>query len=501
MNISLSRLRWLPTLGLLVSAGCEKDPEVLAPRRLSTLSASRQSDDHESDPDARLKLGAVTFADLPMVTTVMLHVQCSGVITAVQVAYRADGDRGITPRTPVSSCPADVALLGLLPSTRYTTHVTAWGKDDVVRSAPGPALSTQALPPGLPKVTTRGIAPTGLTALSVETPKAGFALVLDSRGRIRWYLDDSSHFVLDFQPQPNHRYTMSTISSLDAPRYTELDILGDPVRRWTVSAGQSTDLHDFTFTRPGTALLLGLDSVTMDLTAYGGSSTARVVGNVLQEIDSAGRVLFTWDAFHHFSITDIDPSLPLTSPRIDWTHDNATEIDFDGNYLVSVRHFSEITKIDSRTGRVIWRWGGLKNQFKFIGDTLKFAFQHGITRLANGNYILFDNGNTHTPRFSRAVEYRLDQSGKTSTLVWSYRPSPDIFSGYYGYAQRLPNGNTLVTFGPQGILHEVSPSSQLLWTLSLPPGATVYRAYRIQSLYSPQAVSDSPGQEVLVSNR
>ncbi len=436
-----------------------------------------------------------------MVTTVVFHVQCSGVITAVQVAYTADGDRGITPRTRVSSCPVDVALVGLLPSTRYRTLVTAWGEDGVVRAARGPVLSTQALPPGLPSVTTHGTASNGVTALSVETPKASYALVLDSLGRIRWYLADSTHFVLDFEPQPNHHYTISTVSSIDAPRYTELDILGDPVRRWTVSAGQSTDLHDFTFTPRGTGLMLGLRSITMDLTAYGGSPTAQVVGNVLQEVDTAGRVLFTWDAFDHFSITDIDPSLQLTSPRIDWTHANATEIDFDGNYLVSVRHFSEITKIDSRTGSVIWRWGGLNNQFKFIGDTLKFAFQHGIVRLARGNYILFDNGNTHKPQFSRAVEYRLDQSGKTATLVWSYRPSPDIFSGFFGFAQRLPNGNTLVTFGPQGIVHEVSPSSQLLWTLTLPPGAFVYRAYRMLSLYSPEAISDSSAQRVLVSNR
>src|SRR2546422_11513524 len=38
------------------------------------------------------------------------------------------------------------------------------------------------------------------------------------------------------------------------------------------------------------------------------------------------------------------------------------------------------------------------------------------TLFRSGNYILFDNGNTHNPPFSRAVEYRLDQSAKTATL-------------------------------------------------------------------------------------
>src|SRR5439155_13591940 len=113
------------------------------------------------------------------------------------------------------------------------------------------------------------------------------------------------------------------------------------------------------------------------------------------------------------------------------------------------------------------------------------AFQHGIRRLANGNIILFDNGNTHSPPFSRAAEYLIDERAKRVSLVWSYRPTPDLPSFALGFAQRLSNGNTLVTFGTQGSVHEVMPSSTLVWRLSLPKGLWVYRAYRIRSLYDP----------------
>ncbi len=307
--------------------------------------------------------------------------------------------------------------------------------------------------------------------------------------------------MVDLQPQPNGRLALalgvpdSLSPNPSTPyfdyEYDELDIPGNLLRRW-LTATYSTDPHDFRLTSQRTGVLLGLDYRTMDLSAYGGSSTAQVAGNVLQEVDTAGQVLFQWNAFDHFSITDVDPSISLTSSFVDWTHGNAIEIDQDGNYLVSFRHFSEITKIHSRTGQVVWRLGGLRNEFQFIRDSLMFSFQHGIRRLANGNYILFDNGNTHNPPFSRAVEYSLDQSAKTATLVWSYRPNPDIFSFALGFAQRLADGNTLTTFGVLGTVHEVTPLGQLAWKLTLPPGDWIYRAYRIRSLYEPYLVDESP---------
>ncbi len=276
----------------------------------------------------------------------------------------------------------------------------------------------------------------------------------------------------------------ATLGYLTA-EYQELDKAGNLLRKWTATGGYQTDGHDIQLTRTGSAVLFGFDFRLIDLTYLGGAPDAQVLGNVLQEVESSGKVLFQWSAFDHFAITDIDPSIPLTTQRIDWNHGNAIEIDSDGNYLVSFRSLSEVTKIDAHTGAVLWRLGGARNEFRFQPDTLKFSFQHGLRRLPNGNLILFDNGNTHSPNFSRAVEYRVDEGARTATLVWQYRPNPDLPSFALGFAQRLADGNTLVTFGPRGTVHEVSSSSQRLWELTIPQGLWIYRAYRINSLYDP----------------
>ncbi len=451
-----------------------------------------------------VSLESVAFApNSLMVTAAVGHIECSGPIVALQVTYREPAlGLGIgferTPRFSVTSCPADLNVLGLLPSTEYSTWVTAWGKHGDHHTLRGPTIKTGSLPADLPHITvqTLGGRSNGLTAFGVITPSRtpGYAMIVDSIGRVRWYVADSSHFIVDLEPQPNGSITLSVGTpspfspNPSAPNfdfhYSERKMSGNILRRWT-TGGYATDNHELRITADGSALLLGLDFRTVDLSASGGSPTAQVVGNVLERVDSTGHVVFLWNAFDHLAVTDIDPSISLGTAVVDWTHSNAVEVDEDGNYLVSSRNLSEVTKIDSHNGNVVWRLGGVRNQFTFIGDAEMFSFQHGIRRLANGDYILFDNGNTHTPPFSRAVEYHLDQEAKTATLVWSYRPRPDVYSFALGFAQRLPNGNTLVTFGIPGTVHEVSNSGRLVWKLTVPAGNWIYRAYRIKSLYEP----------------
>ena len=99
----------------------------------------------------------------------------------------------------------------------------------------------------------------------------------------------------------------------------------------------------------------------------------------------------------------------------------------------------EITKINRQTGEIIWRWGGLKsrnNQFQFINDQRTFSHQHDIRRLENGNVTLYDNGNLHSPRYSRAVEYQLDETNKIATLVWDYKHEDAIYNSAQGNVDR-----------------------------------------------------------------
>jgi hypothetical protein len=137
-------------------------------------------------------------------------------------------------------------------------------------------------------------------------------------------------------------------------------------------------------------------------------------------------------------------------------------VDSDGHLLLSSRYTSEVTKINSDTGEIIWRLGGSHNQFTYVNDPLNGpSCQHAIRPLGNNRYTLFDNGNGHRPWASRAVEYELNPNTLTATVAWQYpaTPTTSLFAYYMGNAQRLPNGNTLINWviGNLPKLTEVRP--------------------------------------------
>jgi hypothetical protein len=94
----------------------------------------------------------------------------------------------------------------------------------------------------------------------------------------------------------------------------------------------------------------------------------------------------------------------------------------------------------------------------------------------------------------------------TLEIHWQYTPleagfnpvgdASKFYSPYISSAQRLPNGNTLITEGSDGRLLEVTEEHELVWeyinpySSTLPGGSTlnmVYRAYRVPYDWVPQA--------------
>lgn len=247
--------------------------------------------------------------------------------------------------------------------------------------------------------------------------------------------------------------------------------------------GYITDLHELRLLDNGHALLMSYDPqrVRMDTIVAGGNPNALVTGLIIQELDAAKNVVFQWRSWDHYKITDVDSNISLTDSIIDYAHGNTIELDYDGNLLILARNLDEITKIDRQTGDIIWRWGGKNNQFTSVNRNRGFSRHHHIRRLPNGNYTVFDNGNFHSPQYSSALEYKLDQTNMTVELVWRYQDSV-TFGAFMGSAQRLENGNTLIgwggTFNGQPGITEVNDSNEKLLELEIEDPWVNYRAKR-----------------------
>ena len=94
--------------------------------------------------------------------------------------------------------------------------------------------------------------------------------------------------------------------------------------------------------------------------------------------------------------------------------------------------------------------------------------------------------------YARPTSRVLEIDPATLKLVWSYT-SPTFFATNISGAQRLLNGNTLVTEGPSGRVFEVTKDGDIVWEYVFPmftagarPTNSVYRAYRLPYGWIPQ---------------
>ncbi len=243
-----------------------------------------------------------------------------------------------------------------------------------------------------------------------------------------------------------------------------LDSTYAPLEVISTGNGYLPETHELQLLPNGNALLLSYYQSRMDLSrvATGAYPNALVAGAVIQEVNAQRQVVWQWRSWDYYNFQSYY-AVPLAmgrlatvrNPVIDSFHLNSIWFDDDGNLLVS-NFMVDVQKINRQTGEVMWRLGGFGNQFSFVGVPTQQALghfsAHAVERLANGNLILFCNADQQATRSSAVYEYRLDETNKVATLVWSYTPSTPYYSWHAGNAQRLPNGNTFIGWGGGGIV-------------------------------------------------
>ena len=151
-------------------------------------------------------------------------------------------------------------------------------------------------------------------------------------------------------------------------------------------------------------------------------------------------------------------------------HGNAVRYSKTEDVYTFSDHHSDVYVI-SRAGEVQWRlsdivpggsnadWGGA---------------QHGHQLLDNSLLIYANDGGVG----STATEYSLE-----GERIFHY--DSGISPSNLGDVQRLPNGNTLVTYSSASTIHEVTPQGELV--LEIDTGRSVGYTLWVPSLYAPPA--------------
>ena len=250
----------------------------------------------------------------------------------------------------------------------------------------------------------------------------------------------------------------------------------------------------------------------------------------LVEVSWKGELLWEWVASDHIDELGFAPdarkaikaaqSFNKARGSFDWLHINSAHFVgpnrwFDqgdmrfapNNVIISSREAS-LLAIVGRDGKIVWRLGPDFSESKELRSIRQIIGQHHAHIIPKGlpgagNLLVFDNGGSSgygfaspiapdgVGAFARSTSRVVEINPVTLELVWSYT-NPRFFSTNISSAQRLPNGNTLITAGAGGRMFEVTTQGAIVWEYMYPlfSGANasnaVYRAYRIPYGWIPQ---------------
>ena len=250
----------------------------------------------------------------------------------------------------------------------------------------------------------------------------------------------------------------------------------------------------------------------------------------LVEVSWKGELLWEWVASDHIDELGFAPdarkaikaaqSFNKARGSFDWLHINSAhyvgpnrwfdqgDMRFAPNNVIISSREASLLAIVGRDGKIVWRLGPDFSESKELRAIRQIIGQHHAHIIPKGlpgagNVMVFDNGGASgygftnptatngANSFARATSRVLEINPVTLQLVWSYA-APRFYGSNISGAQRLPNGDTLVTEGPTGRLFEVTKESQIVWEYIYPQfsGAqssnSVYRSYRLPYDWIPQ---------------
>ncbi len=275
-------------------------------------------------------------------------------------------------------------------------------------------------------------------------------------------------------------------------------------------------------------------------------SNRLLLDDVIIEVTWDGEIIWEWKCGEHFEelgFDDIAKRVLQLTPHVipigegigDWMHINSMSVLgpnkwYDSgdsrfhpdNIIWSSRQSNILAIVERKTGQIVWRLGPdyentetLRNFGQVIGPHHVHMIPQGLP--GEGNILVFDNGgwggygvsspgaphgfNNALRDHSRVVEF----DPTSLKIVWKYTPREAGFlmpmSGHHFYsnivssAQRLPNGNTLITEGVGGRILEITPEYEISWEYVSPyidlsssrKLNMIYRSYRVPYDWVPQA--------------
>ncbi len=242
------------------------------------------------------------------------------------------------------------------------------------------------------------------------------------------------------------------------------------------------------------------DHVVNRWVTTGGSGFGGNQSPVFEEIDASGKVVWS---------LDYAKLVPMPSGASgDWCHGNFISVDIAKDVVYANCRWMGLVKTSYKNpSALIWHMaashGGATGTITFSPTSSQYSDTHDPEIHDDGTILFFDNGGystsglpggSTTTYHSRAVEYKVDENAKTATLEWEFPGNFNVdswyknnwYTSYFGDADRLANGNVLITAGSLSandgdarVFEVTKADGKVVWEFRLPSTFGVYRADRI----------------------
>jgi hypothetical protein len=351
-------------------------------------------------------------------------------------------------------------LLGLKQSSDYTFHVVAT-RDGRTCVSPEYALPTTGVFPNARPVTVSVTRAEKREPGFIVTSSGAFvpasAFIIDADGDVVWYVDappNPTRAQMDYEGDNLWMLSLNLDNVEGEMRYVSMD--GEQEQR----------------------NVAGLDHAHHDFTVMPGGKIAALVWRDPGSIDPPSDLVIRSPDGTVASAFTIGSNLY----RAETFHANALHyLPFDDSFTIADRNPSVLVKV-SATGALQWQLGGVCDEAP-AGDRCvpqDWRVVHGHHLLEDGTLLLFNNS-YGAP--SHVFELALDAAPGSfaATLVKDYAREGE--STILGDVQRLPGGNTLVTYSTDARIVEVDARWEEVQTFSARVGYTSWRP----TLYGPPA--------------
>jgi hypothetical protein len=381
-------------------------------------------------------------------------------VDAAEIEFGLTEEYGLTAPVDLGEAGYRTLLLGMKPGRTYNYRIVAHAGGDACASQ-NFTIETGARPTDLPNVTIQTPNPDALDGgfLVTGTYQTGPAYIMDGDGEFVWWYNMGE--VTRARMSYDGKFMWMVKGNVPQGQAKVVRVAMDGTGEEDLS-GQFADLnHDLALTSDGRVVFFAYSSSGCDdIKVWSEQGGAQTIVNAA-DAHGAGSPCHL-NALHYSPEDD-------TIVFSDLDHNNITKVNMDGS--------------------TVWVLGGTTSDFS--GDGSQWNRQHGFHLLGTDRILIFNNsglgasdGGGFGNGSSLGLEIALDLASNTATLEWQY-DGGGIANQIMGDIQRLDNGNTLVNYSTQGIVHEVDPSGTLVQSLTWGLGGAIGYSMKRHTLYGP----------------